>query len=231
MRRICSSFSAERGAKLATLIAGFAMLVGCGEKPADTRSLRLGAECYRVPVADLVYLSKSGRSAAMQFANARVREAVPNYSIPPALSTGVQDELYVGVFTPTDEEAARLRVDDVKTIADSHDLWYGLDEFSGRVIEPIDGTSLFRVSPLPGGSTWMVVSKVPDVATRDTHLAADFRVATCARIDGQLNRCTASFEHGGVRATMYTTEANLALRESLMGYVIRSMRRWKVACE
>jgi hypothetical protein len=233
MRRICWSFSAERFARFAALTAGFALLGACGgaAAPVETRLLTLGSACYRVPVADLVYLSKSGRSAAMHFANARVREAVPNYSIPPATSTGVQDALYVGVFTPTEEEAARLRADDVKALEESHELWYGLDEFAGRVVEPIDGTSLFRVRPLAGSTTWMVVTQPPDPKKRDTHLAAGFRVAHCAEIDeGRLNRCTAYAERDGVRMTMYSTEANLALRDSLARFAIDSMATWKSPC-
>ena len=59
----------------------------------------------------------------------------------------------------------------------------------------------------------------------------DFRVATCAEIDdGRLTRCTAHLERDGVRMTMYTTEANLSLRESLARYALESMDRWKAAC-
>jgi hypothetical protein len=232
MRRICWSFSAELGARFAALVAGLSMLSGCDNSASpDTRLLTLGSICYRVPVSELVYFSKSGRAAAMQFANARVRDSVPDYSIPPAMSTGVQDALYVGVFTPTDAEAARIRADDVKLLEESSRLWYALHEFSKRIVEPIDGTTLYRVRPLAGGPTWFVVTQPPDPEQRDTHLAGGFRVASCAEIDeGRLNRCTAHVERDGVLMTMYTTEANLPQRESLARFVIESMDRWKTAC-
>ena len=221
-------------AKLAPLVAVLSLLSGCSNsvEPGDRRLLTLGSSCYRVPVSELVYLSPSGRAAAMQFANARVRAAFPNYSIPPAMSTGVQDTLYVGVFTPTDAEAEGIRADELKSLEESSRLWYGQQEFSKRVVEPIHGTSLFRVRPLAGGTTWIVVTQPPDPEKQDTHLAADFRVASCAEIDeGRLNRCTGNVEKDGVRMTMYTTEANLSLREALSGFVIESMERWKAACD
>src|SRR5687768_5056603 len=142
MRRICWSFSAEAAAKVAASAASFALLGGCGggAAQADTRTLTLGSSCYRVPVSELVYFSESGRSAAMQFANARVREKVPDYSTPPATSAGVQDTLYVSVFAPTEAEAVRIRAEEVKALEDSSRLWYALEEFSKRVVEPIEGT-------------------------------------------------------------------------------------------
>jgi hypothetical protein len=234
MRKICWSFSADLGARFAALVAGFSTLSGCGNPapPSDSRLLTLGSSCYRLPVSELVYFSTSGRSAAMQFANARVREAVPGYSIPPATSTGVQDALYAGVFTPTDAEAARIRTDDLKSLQNLSRLWYAQREFSKRIVEPIDGTSLYRVRPMAGSTTWFVVTRAPDPDKQDTHLAEGFQVANCAEIDGgRVNRCTANVEWEGVRMTMFTSEANLPLREFLARFVIKSMDRWKIACD
>jgi hypothetical protein len=232
MRRICWSFSPEPGAGLAAIAAVFA-LTGCGDSaaPVETRTLSLGRKCYRVPVSELVYFSPSGRSGAMHFSNERVRDAVPDYSLPPPTSAGVQDSLYVAVSSPTPEEAARDRAEELATLEDSRGLWYALGEFSHRIVEPIPATSLHRVRPLLGGPTWVIVAGAPDPQTRDSHLVPGFRVAECAEIDGgRLNRCTAYVERDGVRMTMYTTEANLALRDSLASFAIESLERWKSDC-
>jgi hypothetical protein len=211
-----------------------AVLAGCGDRHAvDTRPLTLGDDCFRVPVASLAfYNAKSRRSAALMFANESVRKAVPGYAIPPALSSGMRDTLFVSVFVPTAPDAARIDADEkVSREENYHDLWYALDEFAARTIEPIDGTTLHRVKPLAGGSTWMVVSRPPDPAIRDAHTATDFWIATCTRIEsGPLVRCTVPVARDGLRMTMYTTEANLAIREPLARYVIDSMKPWRVAC-
>jgi hypothetical protein len=234
MRRICWSFLADPWSIRAALVATLAALAGCGA-PAkrDDRLLTLGADCFRVPATSLAYLNaESGRSAALLFANADVREKVPGYAIPPAMPNGMRDTFYVGVFVPAEPAAARIRAGE-KTSREQtyYDLWYALDEFAGRLVEPVDGTALYRVRPLPDGPTWMVVSQPPNPASRDAHTATDFWIATCAEIEGgRLNRCTARVEENGVWMTLYTTEANLALREPLARYVIEAMKPWTVAC-
>jgi hypothetical protein len=234
MRRICWSFSADRRSIRAALVATLAVFGGCGA-PAkqDERLLTLGADCFRIPAASLAYFNaESGRSAALLFANADVREKVPGYAIPPAMPNGMRDTFYVSVLVPTELAVARIRADEKASREKTYyDLWYALDEFAGRIVEPVDGTVLYRVRPLADGPTWMVVSRPPNSSRRDAHLATDFWIATCADTDGaRLTRCTARVEESGVWMTLYTTEANLALREPLARYVIDAMKPWKVAC-
>jgi hypothetical protein len=215
----------------AAILAGVSLLAACADSasPEPTRTLTLASACYRVPVARLTYFSDSGRTVAIYFANERVREAVPAYAIPPVMSNGARDFFYASMSSPTADDAERIRERESAWVADSRSLLHGLEEFSGRVVEPIDGTSLFRVRPMADSTTWIVVTRPPG-ADASAAIEPGFRVATCARVDGTRDRCTANVEHGSVRMTLYTTEANLALRERLAGYVIDSIAGWKVAC-
>jgi hypothetical protein len=220
--------------RLATVAIGCGFLAGCGGSSfPETRELQLGDACHRVPVESLAYFDpKSPQFATLAFTNAQVRESVPGYESPPASASGMRDAFYVGVFVPSDEALAKLRADEVRLREEIYyDLWYGIDEFSIRTVEPIAGTSLHRVKPLAEAATWQVVSRPPDTVKRDTHTAADFRIANCARIEGgPLVRCTAGFELEGVRMTLYTTEANLPLRASLARFTLESLAAWKSAC-
>jgi hypothetical protein len=233
MRRTYWSFSAEQRFGRA-LIAGLAALIGCGsQRPTDERLLVLGGECFGIPAASLVYFDAAApRFATLAFANDAVRASVPGYSIPNALASGMRDTFYVGVSRPTDSEAAALLANEAAERARSQfDLWYGIGAFANRIVEPIGGTSLFRVRPLAGGPTWVVVSRAPDPATRDTHLARDFWLANCAGIEpGRVDRCVARVDHANLRMTMYTTEANLAVREPLAQYVVDALARWRTEC-
>jgi hypothetical protein len=220
--------------RFALIVAGLSTLAGCGGAgaPDTTRALMLGASCYRVPVASLIHFdARTRRYATVWFSNDAVRAAVPGYSIPPALANGMRDTFFVGLSDPNEAEVLSSEVRE-KTAREEtfHDLWYGLDEFSGRIVEPIGGTSLFRVRPLARSATWMVVSRPPDPATRDAHTATDFWIASCAQIDERLDRCNARVDVDGVRMTMYTTEANLALRGLLASYVSDAMKPWQSPC-
>jgi hypothetical protein len=169
----------------------------------------------------------------LRFDNARLKEALTDYRVPTTTIGTSQPNLLVSVFAPTRAHMAQFQTNEKHSRERRfYDLWYALGDFGHRTVEPILGTELYRVRPLPDGPTWMIVTRRPDPTRRDAHLARDFWIGGCSAIDeGRLNSCSTQLERGGLFLTIHTTEANLPLRDSLANYVMDSLSRWKTACD
>ncbi|MBX5460942.1 MAG: hypothetical protein IRZ28_07615 [Steroidobacteraceae bacterium] len=226
----------------AAVVAGSCLLAACtdGEQIVDGKvQLSLGERCYRIPLwnAELIHASPfpgisqpvSNRTLRLQFSTAELEQAIPGFRVPHDVYGRPRKDALVSVFWRTPAEIAR---DDRNSQNMHYDIWYGLGDYSARVIEPIPGTSFWRIYPIAGG-TWMVVTKRPDEQRRDTHLDKDFWIATCSRmhIQGAESSCISSVEAGELTGTFYTTEANLSVRNQMMEYVLMKLDEWRAPCK
>lgn len=221
------------------MVAGSCLLAACtdGEQIVDGKvQLSLGERCYRIPLwnAELIHASPfpgisqpvSNRTLLLQFSHAELEQAIPRFRVSHNVYGRPMDEM-VSVTWRTPAEIAR---DDRKHQSMHYDIWYGLGDYSARVIEPIPGTSFWRIYPIAGG-TWMIVTKRPDEQRRDTHLDKDFWIATCSRIQDVESSCTSSVKVGELTGTFYTMEANLSLRNQMMEYVLMKLGEWRAPCK
>jgi hypothetical protein len=228
--------------RAATFVFSVLLLVGCGASSAaeGERTVKLGASCYRIPAWNTALMNgsavfpfsesrKSTRSLTLQFSTEEIAARLPGYVVP-LMTTGkpLRGSL-VSLWIPTAAELAQVHAN---TKSMHHDIWYGLGEYSSRVVEPIPGTGLFRVWPLAHGYSWLVVSKRPDVVRKDTHLADDFWVGGCLRYDdGRKPKCDAKIERDGMLIEVSMNEKFLPRRAELAQYVTEKLDAWKVTCD
>ena len=227
-------------ARAATLVSSFLLLVSCGGSSAaeGERTVKFGASCYRIPAWNAAFLngsaffpfsaSRSPNSLRLQFSNAEIATRLAGYVVP-LMTTGkpLRGSL-VSLWIPTTEQSAQMHAN--KKIM-HHDIWYGLGEYSSRVVEPIPRTGLYRVWPLANGYSWLVVSKVPDAVRQDTHLAEDFWVGGCLRYDDvRKPSCDAKIERDGMVIEVSMNEEFLPRRAELAQYVTEKLAGWKATC-
>jgi hypothetical protein len=168
---------------------------------------------------------QSTRSLSLQFSNSSIARWVPGY---PASGAAPGGRLLAGFFVPTAEEHARQKSNKRSM---HYDIWYALGDFRERILEPIAGTDLYRIYPLAGGPTWMVVTRVPDVERRDTHLQEDFWLAGCYMSQEKYRSCSLDIDVGMMFVTLYVDEADLPKRRELVNHVLQRLKAWQVPCD
>lgn len=239
LRRI--RIAALRGALLVCALT----LANCGGKEPDDGKvgLEFGEGCYRIPRwnARLINGSagfpfserrKSTRSLRLQFSNAEIREQIQGYELP-LTNTGspIEGEL-VSFFAPSPSELEQIRRNQQAGRGQFYALWYAEGDWTQRTIEPAPVPGLYRVSFFPNGNSWQVVTKLPDMKARLTHLEKEFWIGGCYAIEGP-SRTSCSMrrlEHDGIFLDASTTESNLPFREQLKRYFLEKLETWKVPC-
>jgi hypothetical protein len=229
-----------------TLIWRFACLVGLVGSCSDSdrivdgkRFLRFGDQCYRIPVwnAALVNASpmwpgfrkrESERSLSLQFSTEDFEQTIEGYRVPLDVHGQRIEGMVTGLFLRTPED---IRQQDENRKRMHVDIWYGLNDYATRTIEPVPEKGFYRIFPLPNGNSWMLVTRLPDEQRRDTHLDKRFWIATCHFMtEKRMRSCTTSVERGALDVTMYTEEANVPLRGLMMNYILRKLETWRVGC-
>jgi len=204
--------------------------------------LEFNDRCYRIPKwnARLINGSagfpfsarrKSTDSLRLQFSSAEIRERISGYE-QPLMNTGqpIEGEL-VSFYVPSPAELAQIRQNEVLSRQQFFDFWYAEGDWTQRTIEPAPVPGLFRVSFFPNGNSWQVLTRIPDMQTRDTHLAKDFWVSSCHDIEGPTRTtCLLRLEQDGIFMDASTPESNLPYREQLGRFFLEKLESWKVAC-
>jgi hypothetical protein len=218
------------------------LLASCGGSTvADgKRGLVFGTKCYRIPEwnarlinASIFFPFHEKRTSTswlrLQFSQADVAARVAGYQVPLLPGGKPQPDLFVPMHIPTGEGVSPVPRHKAHV---HYSKWYGLGRYANRIIEPIPGTGLYRVWPFPGGETWWVVTRLPDAERRDTHLAKDFWIASCAFHDParRANRCSTHAERDGIEFDFSTTEGNLPHRDEIARYFTETLQTWEVPC-
>lgn len=228
----------------ATILFGVLLLAGCGGKsPADGKvGLEFNDRCYRIPEwnARLINASagfpfsatrKPNDSLGLQFSNAEIHERIPGFELPLMNNGQPLDGTLVRFYVPTSEELAKIRKNEVLRQQQFHDAWYAEGGWSQRTIEPSPVPGLFRVSFVPNANSWFVVTRVPDMQTRDSHLAKDFWISSCYAPEGASGTtCSLNLEQDDAFIDSSTPESNLPYREQMGRFFLDRLDSWKVAC-
>ena len=213
------------------------LLAGCGSPADDKRPVRLAGVCYRIPEWNAMPMDaspvwpgfgsrESGRSLSLQFSSTEIARRLPGY---PASGAQPGQKLLAGFFVPTSSERTERSSNERRMHLD---IWYALGDFQSRALEPIEGTDLLRIYPLPGGPTWMVVTRAPDVERRDTHLQDEFWIATCSYMGPQqVRNCSLDVDVGSFDVSLHIAEADLPLRHQLASQAVQSLKAWQVPCD
>ena len=83
----------------------------------------------------------------------------------------------------------------------------------------------------PNGNSWKVVTRLPDMQKRDSHLARDFWISGCHVREGTtLTTCGLDLEQDGIFMDSSTPESNLPYREQMGRFFLEKLDSWKVAC-
>jgi hypothetical protein len=204
--------------------------------------LKFNDRCYRIPEwnARLINGSagfpfserrKSTASLRLRFSNAEIRERISGYELP-LMHTGqpIKGEL-VSLYAPSPAELAQIRRNEISSQRQNFDFWYAEGDWTQRTIEPASVPGLFRVSFFPNGNSWRVVTRIPDMQTRDTHVAKDFWISSCYATEGpSRTTCQLNLEQDGIFIDTSTPESNLPYREQLGRFYLEKLASWKVAC-
>jgi len=227
-----------------TILLGMLVLAGCDrESPVDGKvGLEFNERCYRIPKwnARLINGSagfpfsasrKSTRSLRLRFSNAEIGERIPGYELPLMDNGQPLDGTLVSFYVPSPDELAQIRKNQVLLQQKFFDLWYGEGDWTQRTIEPSPVSGLFRVSFFPNGNSWNVVTRMPDMKTRDTHLDRDFWISGCYATTGKSRTsCNFKLEQDGVFIESSAPESNLPYREQMGRFFLDRLDSWKVAC-
>ena len=227
-----------------TAFLGALTLASCGgNSAADGKvGLEFNDRCYRIPEwnARLINASagfpfserrKSTASLRLRFSNAEIRERISGYELP-LMDTGqpIEGEL-VWFYVPSSAELAQIRKNEVLSRQKSFDFWYAEGDWTQRTIQPAPVPGLYRVSFFPNGNSWRVVTRIPDMHTRDTHLARNFWISSCHDIEGpSRTTCSVNLEQDGIFMEASTPESNLSYREQLGRFFLEKLDSWKVVC-
>ena len=135
-------------------------------------------------------------------------------------------------FAPSPPELEQTRRNQQAGRGQFYSLWYAEGNWTQRTIEPAPVPGLYRVSFFPNGNSWQVVTKLPDMQTRRTHLEQDFWIGGCYSIEGP-SRTSCSMrglEKNNVFLDANTMESNLPYRGQLSNYFFEKLESWKVPC-
>ena len=228
----------------AAILFGSLVLTGCGEKsaPDGKIGLEFNDQCYRIPKWSARLINSSAcfpfsasrtstSSLTLRFYNTEIREHVPGYELPLMHSGQLLEGELVSFFVPSPEELAQIRRNQKLKQREFFNLWYAEGAWAQRVVEPSPVPGLFRVSIWANANSWMVVTRTPDMKTRDTHLAKDFWIGSCYVMEGTTsNTCLMKLEQDGIFMDASTPESNLPYREQLGRFFLDKLDSWKVAC-
>jgi hypothetical protein len=198
--------------------------------------VRFADACYRIPLWNAQpvrapsfwdrVLKRPTRSISLVFSHSELAERIEGYV--PSNFANPQSGLLVGLFAPTPEETATMHAN---TRSMHHDLWYAAGDYTARTVEPIAGTGYYRVSALPNGNNWMIVTRMPDAEKRDSHLVDGFWIGGCVFLgERRVRSCTTNVELGRLVLTLHTIEKNLQHRAGMAEHVARKFDEWKVPC-
>jgi hypothetical protein len=222
------------------------LLAGCGDRSAADGKVGLvfGDQCYRIPEwnARLINASaffpfheprSSTRSLTLRFHNADIRAHIPEYEIPQTVSGQDIDGMSVLFFAPSAEELAQIRSNqDAVRRQQFVSLWYAEGDWTQRTIGPASAPGLLRVHFFPDGNSWQVVTRMPDLKSRDTHLGKDFWVSGCHSTHGSSdNSCSLNLERDAIFMNASTPEKNLPHREQLAEHFMDKLGSWQVRCK
>ena len=234
-----------RGLVLAGVFLSAGGLVACSGPsavPQGTRLVELGAICLHVPEFSArandaspfwpgFRKSDSERAATFRFPNEEIARQIGGYRIPRTVTGQPQSGLLVGVVLATPQEFERSKY---AAKYFGYDIWYGVGEYPDRTIEPVPGTSFYRIRPIAAGRSWKVVRTRPDQTLRDAHLQEDFWIASCSkRPDGGREvdcQSHVANEENGFLFKIYLSEENIRLRHELAEYVSAQLASWQTRC-
>lgn len=228
----------------AAILFSALVLAGCGKPPpADGKvGLEFNDRCYRIPKwsARLINGSagfpfsesrKSTRSLRLRFYNAEIRERISGFELPLMVNGQLLDGTIVSFYVPSPNELAQIRKNEVLRQPEFYGAWYAENGWEQRTIEPSPVPGLFRVSFIPNANSWFVVTRMPDMKTRDTHLAKDFWISGCYATEGANGTsCGLNLEQDGIFMDSSTPESNLPYREEMGRFFLEKLDSWKVAC-
>ena len=227
-----------------TILFGVLVLAGCGQKPpAEGKvGLEFNDRCYRIPEWSARFINgsagfpffesrESTRSLRLRFSNAEIRERIPGFELPLMVNGQLLEGTLVSLYVPSPDELAQIRKNEVLRQPEFYGAWYAENGWEQRTIEPSPVPGLFRVSFIPNANSWFVVTRMPDMKARDTHLAKDFWISSCYVTEGA-NRTTCSFkvEQDGIFIDSDSPESNLPYREQMGRFFLDKLDTWKVAC-
>lgn len=228
----------------AAILLSTLVLAGLGENaaPGVLPKLEFNGRCYRIPKWNgrLINYSaffpfterrESTRSLRLQFSNAEIRERIPGYELPLMYDGQPIEGALVSLWAPTPAELAQVRRNEVLLPEQNFNLWYAEGDWTQRTIKPASVPGLFRVSYFPNGKSWLIVTRMPDMKKRDTHLARDFWISSCYVMEPTTRTtCSLKVEQDEVFIDSDTPESNLPYRKQIGRFFLEKLDSWKVPC-
>jgi hypothetical protein len=227
------------------VLFGTLVLAGSGEHaaPGVLPKLEFNGRCYRIPEWNgrLINASaffpfterrESTQSLRLQISNAEIREHIPGYELPLMYDGQPLKGALVSLWAPTPAELAQVRRNEALLQKRDFNLWYAEGDWTHRTVKPASVAGLFRVAYFPNAKSWQVVTRMPDMKKRDTHLARDFWISSCRVMEPTTRTtCSLEIELDGVFVESDTPESNLPYRKKIGEFFLKKLDSWKVPCD